>query len=127
MSDFTLTRRRIRTGRYEGLLAANGRRAGRPELELRFLDSSLGHVQLTPDPEDARKWEVRATIPAHALNEGVQTFVIADAKSGEVLDSFAIICGEPLEEDIRAELALLRAELDMLKAAFRRHVRDGRA
>jgi hypothetical protein len=27
----------------------------------------------------------------------------------------------PLEEDIRAEVSLLRAELDLLKRAFRRH------
>ena len=32
-----------------------------------------------------------------------------------------MITGEPLGDDIRAEVELLRAELDMLKRAFRRH------
>jgi hypothetical protein len=35
--------------------------------------------------------------------------------------AFAIVTGEPLDDDIRAELDLLRAELEMLKRAFRRH------
>jgi hypothetical protein len=51
----------------------------------------------------------------------VQVFLINDAATGETLDSFTIITGEPLEDDIRAEVELLRAELDMLKRAFRRH------
>ena len=37
------------------------------------------------------------------------------------LASFTVVMGQPLDEDIRAEMALLRAELDMLKRAFRRH------
>jgi hypothetical protein len=38
-----------------------------------------------------------------------------------LLGSFSIVAGDALAEDIRAELSLLRAELDMLKKAFRRH------
>ncbi len=51
----------------------------------------------------------------------MQTFLITETASGVRLGSFAIVTGEPLEDDIRAELDLLRAELDMLKKAFRRH------
>ena len=39
----------------------------------------------------------------------------------EVLGSFTLIAGEALGDDLRAEVSLLRAELDMLKRAFRRH------
>lgn len=41
--------------------------------------------------------------------------------SGEVLDRITLMSGAPLDEDIRAEVALLRDELEMLKRAFRRH------
>jgi hypothetical protein len=38
-----------------------------------------------------------------------------------VLEKFTLIAGDVLGDDIRAEVDLLRAELDMLKRAFRRH------
>ena len=47
--------------------------------------------------------------------------MIRDRKEDVVLGSFSIVAGDALAEDIRAELTLLRAELDMLKKAFRRH------
>ena len=36
----------------------------------------------------------------------------------------ALLAGEALSQDIRAEMALMRAELDLLKQAFRRHCRE---
>ena len=47
--------------------------------------------------------------------------MILDRSEERVLASFSIVAGDALAEDIRAELSLLRAELDMLKKAFRRH------
>ncbi|MFZ5749697.1 MAG: hypothetical protein ACOY5U_01375 [Pseudomonadota bacterium] len=41
--------------------------------------------------------------------------------SGGTLASFVVIGGAPVEADLRAEVELLRAELDLLKRAFRRH------
>ena len=66
-------------------------------------------------------WVVRVPVPAETLAEGVQTYLVADAATGEVLGSFALVAGEALSLDLRAEIDLLRAELDMLKRAFRRH------
>ena len=60
-------------------------------------------------------------IPAALLNDGVQNFVIRDARADRRLNYFTIITGSPAEDDLRAEIELLRAELDMLKRAFRRH------
>jgi len=64
---------------------------------------------------------VRLPIPAAILSEGVQTILFRDPASGETLARLTRVTGVPLEEDLRAELDLLRAELDMLKRAFRRH------
>jgi len=67
------------------------------------------------------QWFVRVPIPMDRVADGVQTFVITDVASDSVLNSFALFAGEALAEDMRAEMDLLRAELDMLKQAFRRH------
>ena len=37
------------------------------------------------------------------------------------IGDFALMSGDALSYDIRAEVTLLREELDMLKRAFRRH------
>jgi hypothetical protein len=127
MPDFKLTRRQIRAGVYQGSLAATGRTKRKPALEMRLLGVLLGSVTLTPDSKLNRCWDVRVNIPANILADGVQTFVISDKKTGETLDSFAIITGEVLQDDLRAEIALLQSELDMLKKAFRAHCRETRA
>ena len=51
----------------------------------------------------------------------MQTVVIADAETGEAEATVSLVAGEALAGDLRAEIDLLRAELDMLKRAFRRH------
>ncbi|NJS40360.1 MAG: phytanoyl-CoA dioxygenase family protein [Rhodobacteraceae bacterium] len=69
------------------------------------------------------QFSLRVPIPAWALNEGVQSFVVQ--AGGERIAQFTLVAGQPLDEDIRAEVSLLRAELDLLKRAFQRHVREG--
>ena len=119
MSDFILTRTQIRGGVYQGILRKNGRVRREPQLELRLLDADLGTLNLSQDTDDPSIWNVVARIPTSAITDGVQTFILRDPISGETLDSFAVISGSPVQEDMRAEMALLRAELEMLKRAFR--------
>ncbi|MDB9857663.1 hypothetical protein OAC63_04650 [Amylibacter sp.] len=64
---------------------------------------------------------MKADIPKEFLMDGVQTFLFVFEGQTEILDRFSIITGEPLKEDLRAEIQLLREELDMVKRAFRRH------
>ncbi|MDA8740151.1 hypothetical protein N9M73_03340 [Rhodobacteraceae bacterium] len=45
-------------------------------------------------------------------------------KKAEVLARFTLIGGDLVDQDLRAEIDLLRAELDLLKRAFRRHCAD---
>jgi hypothetical protein len=59
--------------------------------------------------------------PGHSTR--VQTVLVRSG--GETLAQFTLIAGEPADQDIRAELGLLRAELDLLKRAFQRHAREG--
>jgi len=114
-----LTKTHLSEGIWEGVITSTGAPDARPRIEVTHLEKPLDGVELTP--RDGGLWVLRVPIPAHTLSDGVQTFLIRDQKSGETLDTFTLIAGEALGDDIRAEIDLLRAELDMLKRAFRRH------
>lgn len=122
MAEVTLTRMRLAEGVWEGLLRV--RDASVPRLRLRHDDEDLGEiepVEVDGGEGNAGRWLVRFQLPLERLSDGVQTFVIEDIQTGDALAHETIFAGEILDEDIRAEVQLLRAELDLLKRAFRRH------
>lgn len=121
MSDtIELTKLRLVEGVWHGALKHHKSHNWQPNLEVTHLDSAVGGVEIEEDRVE-ECWYVRIPIPADRISDGVQTFVIRDRSDDAVLGSFAIVAGDALAEDIRAEMSLLRAELDMLKRAFRRH------
>ena len=111
-----LTQTRIRGGVWEGVLSGL---TEPPSLEVVLLEAALPGLTVTAGQPG--EWAVRVAIPVAVLSEGVQTFLIRDKGTGETLAHFTIITGVAMEDDMRAEVDLLRAELDMLKRAFRRH------
>jgi len=113
----TLTQTRISEGWWEGIF--DGSNDDATALKAWHLERELDGVEVLPSPGAAGKRAVRFAIPVSILSEGVQTvlFRLGD----EVLTHLTLIAGVPLEEDLRAEISLLRAELDVLKRAFRRH------
>ena len=119
VASLRLQRTAIRDGVWEGLLTRVGEGDGTPRVDLCLRDAAVGEAELQARSEGT--WTVRVPIPAAALGDGVQTFTLVDRDGGLPLDSFAVSLGEPLGDDIRAEVDLLRAELDLLKRAFRRH------
>lgn len=120
MTDLTLTKTRLFEGVWEGVLTYEGEGNYQPEIEVTHLQKPIAGVQVSEKP-DEKLWVVRVPIPLEIIADGVQTFVISDKRSGEMLDSFALMSGDALSYDIRAEMTLLREELDLLKRAFRRH------
>ena len=118
MTEAKLTKTRIRAGIWEGVLSGV---TAPPKIEVLHLERALTGVTVQPVPGRDGDHAVRIPIPSDLLSDGVQTFVIRDAASGDRLAHFTIITGVALEDDIRSEIDLLRAELDMLKRAFRRH------
>jgi len=115
-----ITKTRLRAGVWQGVLVSSD--TNPPEIDVWHLESPLQGVTLSPiQGGNADEYLLSVPIPLAALNDGVQTFVIQSKSTGETLGSFAIIAGDPLDEDLRAEIDLLRAELDLLKRAFRRH------
>jgi hypothetical protein len=113
---------RLAEGVWEGLLFTREKVA--PKLQLRHRDDLLGEpetVETQAAPGEPGRWLVRFRLPVERLSDGVQTFVIEDASTGDALAHETIFAGEIVDDDIRAEVSLLRAELDLLKRAFRRH------
>ena len=120
MSELQITKTRFREGVWEGLVRGTGDAGARPDIRVTYMDSPVSGVELSED-RDQSGWLLRVPIPQEAIADGVQTFLIFDGASNTKLSDFTLIAGEAVADDIRAEVELLRAELDMLKRAFRRH------
>ena len=121
MSDaIELTKLRMIEGVWHGAIKHRGRSDWQPNIEVTHLDFAVDGVTIEEDRVDEH-WRIAVPIPVNRIADGVQTFVIRDRKEDVLLGSLSIVAGDALAEDIRAELTLLRAELDMLKKAFRRH------
>ena len=120
MSDLQLTKIRFRNGVWEGQISNAPLTGARPEITVLFQDQPVEGVRLD-EGQAGGEWAVSVPIPPAAVADGVQTFVIFDAAGSSRLGDFTLIAGEAVADDLRAEVELLRAELDMLKRAFRRH------
>lgn len=115
-----LTKLRMVEGVWHGAVKHYGRDDWSPNIEVTHLDFAVDGVVVEEDRLEEH-WRISVPIPVDRISDGVQTFVIRDRSEDAVLGSFSIVAGDALAEDIRAEMSLLRAELDMLKKAFRRH------
>ncbi|MBA84388.1 hypothetical protein ACSSNL_06080 [Thalassobius sp. S69A] len=120
MSELKLTKTRLFEGVWEGFLTSSSMDNLQPQLEVTHLNEPVLGLEITEDRENGH-WVVRVPVPLETLSDGIQTFLIRDKRDGDVLESFSVLAGEALGDDLRAEVSLLREELDMLKRAFRRH------
>ena len=120
MTDLTLTKIRFRNGKWEGRLDGTQDTGVKPNIRVTCLDRPIDSVELG-EGETGKSWNLTVNIPSHAIADGVQTFLIFDASTDTRLGAFTLIGGDPAAEDLLSEVSLLRAELDMLKRAFRRH------
>jgi len=117
MEDETLTRVRLQGGRYEGLYSG----PAAPEIEAVHAGQVVARAEVAVEAAQPGRWRVALDLPATLIGEGVHVVTLRAVASGAVLDRITLMAGAPLDEDIRADLALLRDELEMLKRAFRRH------
>ena len=120
MSDLTLTKIRMRNGIWEARISTSNDIETRPDIRVTYLDKPVDSIDLT-EGDEAGIWNLSVPVPPQAVADGVHTFLIADGADDTKLGDFTLIAGEALADDLRAEVELLRAELDMLKRAFRRH------
>jgi hypothetical protein len=116
MQDEALTRVRLHGGRYEGLYS------GPPEVGIEALHQGqvIAVAKITPEDAVPSRFRIALDLPPSVIGEGVQVITLRSTLSGSALDRITLMAGDPLDEDIRAEVALLRDELELLKHAFRR-------
>jgi hypothetical protein len=120
MSELSLSKIRFYNGIWEGRITNAAATGARPDIQVRHMDQLVDDVTLKEGNTD-REWELHVKVPSYAVADGVQNFLILDGATDSKLGDFTLIAGEAAADDLRAEVELLRAELDMLKRAFRRH------
>lgn len=120
MSQFELTKTRLAQGVWEGILSRQEPGEAEPDVQVLHRDQAVGGVTLTAD-RDMGTWAISIPVPSYAISDGVHTFTIFDKSDDSKLGHFTLMAGDIMADDLRAEIELLRAELDMLKRAFRRH------
>ena len=118
MSVLTVTKKSLTNGIWEGEVS-DVPEGVTPGIDVRLNERKRDDITLTPVGDGT--WSLRIPIPPEAINDGIQTFLIHEAATGDQLAHFAILSGEVLADTMRAEMDLLRAELDLLKRDFRRH------
>ncbi len=114
--NLVLSKTRFRDGLWEGVLSGHtGDDA--PNLTAAWAGRNLT-IEVQTGPDGRGNWLVRVTVPREAIGDGLQSFCIRDSEGVE-LHRFELLAGDALEGDLRAEVSALRAEVDMLAAAFR--------
>ncbi|QBF29852.1 hypothetical protein [Thalassococcus sp. S3] len=118
MSGMQLTKTHMSEGVWQGVLTTNSDEE--PKVRVMHQDLPVDGVTLNRE-ETSGTWTLCVPIPKHAVADGVQTFAVFNEVDDSKLAHFTLIAGDAVADDIRGEVELLRAELDMLKRAFRRH------
>lgn len=111
-----LVESRIQAGRWTGLVRLDG---PSPGFAVTLGDRALAGLREEPAGDGLVRLVL--DLPATVIGEGLQAFLLTAAGRAEVLGRFVLFAGAAVEGDAAAEIALIRAELDLLKAAFRRH------
>lgn len=118
MTELTLTKTRMLEGVWQGVLTGAGE--DKPNITVMHEENTVPDFKLVRnDTEDY--WLLSVPIPASAIADGVQTLLVLDRGTDEKIGQIVIVADDVVSGDLHAEMELLRAELDMLKRAFRRH------
>jgi hypothetical protein len=121
VTTLELTKTTMKMGVWQGII--NCPDDQKPQIEVTFQDAPVDDVNVAAHSDDG-SWMLSVPVPVSAIADGVQTLLIVDAARKEQIGHITLLAGDVLGDDIRAEMDLLRAELDMLKRAFRRHCLD---
>lgn len=114
-----VTGSRVQAGVWR-LVAGPFDRPDPPALQALHLGVALPGLRMSPVPGDLGFWDVTLPVPAAVLSDRVQTILLRDAESGRTLARLSVAAGEALADDLAAEVAALRAEIEVIKAVLRR-------
>ena len=116
-----ITQIKFSQGVWQGLISGAAPRTDHlPKFDVKLHEEPVDNVQVIRT-QDTDELHLQITIPPSAVGSGVHSFVITEHQSLDVLARFTLIGGDLAEQDLRAEIDLLKAELELLKRAFRRH------
>ena len=118
MSTLKLTKTRMLEGIWHGSVTGSG--DSKPDIAVTHDNVDVPDFKLTK-ADAADLWSLTISVPASAIADGIQVIVVTDNETSQKIGDVVIIGDEVTNIDQRAELELLRAELEMLKRAFRRH------
>ncbi len=76
---------------------------------------------------ESQIWDVTFPVPLGALGDAAAVFLFRMKGSVEPLETLTLLAGKALDGDPRAELAGLRAELDLIKKVLRRSLAEADA
>ena len=120
MTALTLVKIGLRNGVWGALISGSNKP---PEILVRCADQIIEGVELSKTAE-TDQWDLSVPVPAELISDGAQVFEVIDMATKNKLADFCVVAGDASDSDLRTELALLRAELDMMKQAFRRYCSD---
>jgi len=106
----------LRNGIWSGQLKGA---ADAPNVIATYQGVEIAGISVTPLADGL--WSLKLPLPLEMLSDGVHSCLISLA-TGEKTGDFTVIAGEILAGDLRAEIAQLRAELDLLKTVVRREL-----
>lgn len=118
MSPMKLTKTRMLEGIWQGVISGAG--DAKPEIAVTHANANVPGFKLVHN-ETEKHWVLTVPIPASAIADGIQTVLVMDRSADQKIGEIIVIGDDVSDVDLRAEMDLLRAELDMLKRAFRRH------
>ena len=118
MSTLKLTKTRMLEGMWQGTITGSGET--KPDIAVTHGNADIPDFKLAKS-DTADRWSLSIPVPATAIADGIQVILVTDNEAGQKIGDIVIIGDEVTNIDQRAELELLRAELEMLKRAFRRH------
>lgn len=121
MSDLTLTKIAFEGGQWTGVLTGVPSGQDVPSLQALLRGEEIAKATVA---KNAGNYDVCIELPATVLGDGVQSVLIVPMGETTPLATIRLVAGAPLEQDLQAEIEDLRAELDLLKSAFRRHCAD---
>lgn len=107
----------VRGGTWRGRLSGG---AAPERVILSHHGETLAEATLTPDGEG---WRVEVDLPGTVVSDGMQTLMLLAETGSEpalTLARLALLAGRPLEDDLLAEIAALRAELELVKRELRK-------
>ena len=118
MTTLTLTKTKLKQGVWQGIITGMGEEP--PLIEVTHESKVVGDIILTHN-ESADHWTLSVPIPRDAISDGTHTLIIRDKQTDEKIGHITLQADDLADQNLRAEMNLMRAELDMLKRAFRRH------